>query len=160
MTTDGIELRPVDIGNYYEIIMLEPAPDQARYLWSNGAQLAEAAYVPDITAEAIYCDGAPAGLVCWGPYHPDFRFREPPEPGTWCLEHLMVAAPFQRRGIGRRVFEMVLGRMRALPDCRRVVISVSRDNAIALRLYESHGFRRCGIDAEGDPLLELALRAS
>jgi len=154
----GVELRPVNIGNYYQILKLELAPGQSTYVWSNGDQLAEAAYVPDLTAQAIYHEGEPAGLACWGPYHPEFRFAEPAEPGSWCLAHLMVGAHLQGRGIGRQVFGIILERLRAEPDCRRIVISVSRDNAVAMALYQSRGFRYFATDSEGDPLLELPLR--
>lgn len=162
-TGEPIELRPVDLDNYHRVLKLEVAPEQVGFLWSGGstqvnaAALAEAAYV-GFTAEAAYCGGKPVGLVVWGRYHPGYRFREPAEPGSYIIDHMMVDRAFQGRGLGRRLLEAAVGRIGALPDCRRIVLSYDLGNDHAARLYGKAGFRHFGTDHEGSPLMELVVR--
>lgn len=155
MVACGLTLRPVDIDNYYGVLMLRPTPDQQGFLWANGAALAEACMVPDQTAEAVYAGEDLIGMVVWGPYHPGYAFKEAPEPGSWAIAHLMIDAAFQGRGHGRALVEALIARLAEQPGCRRVVLDVDRGNHRALALYEKLGFRRFGTDHEGDPLLAL-----
>lgn len=155
----AVELRPVNLHNYYRVLLLELAPDQAHYLWSNGNALAEAAYVPDQHAEAIHAGGELVGLATWGRWHPYFAYGDPPDPGSYSLDHLMIAAPFQGRGHGRRALDLLLARIAGRPDCRRIVISIHRDNLVARGLYERAGFREFATGNEDDPLLELVVRS-
>lgn len=113
--------------------------------------------MPDMTLEAVYAGGEMVGFVVWGPWHPAYGFIRPPEPGSWTIAHLMIGAAFQGRGLGRRLVEAMIARLRATPGCRRIVLSVGRDNDRALALYAKFGFRSFTTDDEGHPLLELVL---
>ena len=55
-----------------------------------------------------------------------------------------VARAFQRRGIGRMLFDAMVGRARRL-GCRRMLLEVSVLNDPALALYRSLGFERMGL---------------
>lgn len=157
MSKGTVELRPIDIDNYYRVLMLAPAPEQQGFLWTTGAALAEALMVPAMTAEAVYAGDDLVGMVAWGPYHPAYAFKEPPEPGSWSIEHLLIDAAFQGRGHGRALVEAVVAKLARQPGCRRIVLSVSRNNDRAIALYRRLGFRQDGTDHEGDPLMVLAV---
>lgn len=57
--------------------------------------------------------------------------------------NLAVAAPYQRRGVGRDLVRAVLGRLGA-GGARSVYLEVRESNAGARRLYEGLGFRVVG----------------
>lgn len=68
-----------------------------------------------------------------------------------CFAHVLgqltiaVDPASQGRGVGRRVFESLLARVRdAMPDVLRVELWVRESNVRAIRLYESLGFAREG----------------
>jgi len=155
MITPTLELRPVDVTNYARIIALELAPGQEAYVASNAKALAEAAYVAGQEVAGAWLGDQPVGLAAWGPYYVDDDYLGSPEKGSSILEHVMIAAPFQGRGLGRRLVELVSQRMLARPGCRRAVLAVHESNTKARALYAGLGYRQFGIDRDGDPLLEL-----
>ena len=155
MTPPELALRPVDLTNLALVLALEPAPGQEAYVASNAVALAEAAYVPDQEAACAWLADAPVGLAVWGPYHIDDDYLAPPEPGSTMIEHVMIATPFQGRGLGRRLVELVSQRILADPSCRRAVLAVHEGNARARALYAAVGYRPFGRDRDGDPLMEL-----
>jgi ribosomal-protein-alanine N-acetyltransferase len=55
-----------------------------------------------------------------------------------------VDLPARRRGVGRALLADLYARARAL-GALRVVLEVAADNAMALALYESEGFRTVGL---------------
>lgn len=158
----AITLRPVDIGNYFAVMRLSVRPEQAGYLgfgtsqYPNEFALAEAAYVPGFTPRAVYHGDELVGLIVWGPYHAGYRFQDPPVAGTWMLDHVMIAREHQGRGLGAAAIAAALEEIRAQPGCRRIVLSYDRNNTGVAPLYASFGFRPCGNDHEGSPMMELA----
>ena len=148
-----LELRPVDIANYYPVMKLEMVPGQEKFLDSNAWPLAEAAYIGGFTPEAVYLDDTLIGLVSWGPYYPDYGYGKPPETGSFIVDHIMIAAAFQGRGLGRRTTVMLVEKIFAHPGCQRIVIMHDPNNHIAARLYRSLGFAEIGRTHEDDVIL-------
>ncbi len=160
MTTSGaLTFRAVDITNYYPVMKLEMVPGQEKFLDSNAWPLAEAVYVAGFTPEAVYLDEILIGLVSWGPYYPDYGYEKPPEKGSLIIDHIMIAAPFQGRGLGRRTTEMLVEKLRAEPDCRRIVLMVDPRNSVAEKLYLSLGFVRIGTTHEDDLIMAIDVMA-
>ncbi|MBN33294.1 MAG: hypothetical protein CMM46_00690 [Rhodospirillaceae bacterium] len=150
-----LELRPVTLANYYEVMKLEMAPGQERFLDSNAWPLAEAAYVTGFTPEAVYLDGTLIGLVSWGPYYPGYAYDEPPETGSLIIDHVMIDQPHQGMGLGRRLVTRLIDKLATRPDCRRIVLMLDPQNHIADRLYTSLGFTQFGVTHEDDRLMAL-----
>jgi ribosomal protein S18 acetylase RimI-like enzyme len=67
--------------------------------------------------------------------HPD-----KPRPELWVNE-VGVAATHHRRGLGRRLMDLLLADARAA-GCRELWVLTDRDNEPAMRLYESVGGRQ------------------
>lgn len=156
MTTSGaLTFRAVDITNYNLVMNLEMVPGQEKFLDSNAWPLAEAVYVAGFTPEAVYLDETLIGLVSWGPYYPDYGYEKPPEKGSLIIDHIMVAAPFQGRGLGRRTTKMLIDQLRAEPYCRRIILMLDPRNSVAEKLYASLGFVRIGATHEDDLIMAL-----
>ena len=47
-------------------------------------------------------------------------------------------------------------RMRAMPDCQEITLSIEPKNAVAAKLYESLGFRKTGEVIEGEVVMRLS----
>lgn len=157
----AIALAPVDIGNYYRVLKLKVAPGQVNYLGNDGSlhpnawALAESAYAPGFAPHAVFHGEEIVGLIVWGPYHPGYRFSEPPVPGAWILDHVMIDIAHQGKGLGAAAIAAALPLIFAVPGCRRIVLSHDADNTRAGELYARLGFRPCGVDHEGAPMMEL-----
>jgi [ribosomal protein S18]-alanine N-acetyltransferase len=63
--------------------------------------------------------------------------------GECHLLTLCVAPKFQRRGLGKRLFKLLLEKAEKL-DAETCFLEVSRSNSAAIALYESLGFMRIG----------------
>jgi ribosomal protein S18 acetylase RimI-like enzyme len=57
-----------------------------------------------------------------------------------------VAPPFRRRGVGRMLLERALAHARSMPALLQVTLGVNTLNTAAIRLYESLGFERFGLE--------------
>ncbi len=53
---------------------------------------------------------------------------------------ILVAAEHQGRGYGRAAMQLLIERMRAIPDCCQIFISYEPENEVARGLYASLGF--------------------
>jgi len=153
-----LEFRAVNLGNCIAIIDLKMLPGQEKFLDSNAYPLAEAAYVEGFTPEAVYLDEELIGLVSWGPYYPDYGYELPPESGSTIIDHVMIAASFQGRGLGRQVVEQLIAKLGGLPGCRRIVLVLHPDNTIASKLYRSVGFSQFATSHEDDLVMALDIK--
>lgn len=60
------------------------------------------------------------------------------------LDRFMIGAEHQRKGYGKRALLMVLERICSTLKCETVYLSVHKNNAVAIKLYQDNGF--CFID--------------
>src|SRR4051812_30925867 len=91
-----VSLREVTADNVRAVCELEVREDQRRLVAPAAFTVAEAAYYEGAFLRAIYLDETPVGVL-WA----DF------ETGTPYIVRLMVDAPHQRTGIGRKAVELV-----------------------------------------------------
>jgi len=160
-TLPKVTLCAVDLDNYVRVMRLEVAPAQTDFLSLNGSRfpnewaLAESAYLPGFTPRAVCLAATIVGLVVWGPYHLDYDYHVPQEPGVWILDHVMIDAGQQGKGLGAAAVLAAIPEIFAIPECRRLVLSYANENERAGELYARLGFRPCGCDHEGAPMMEL-----
>jgi GNAT superfamily N-acetyltransferase len=67
-----------------------------------------------------------------------------PAPDVAFLGLLLIAEPFQHRGIGRAAYQQVESFVRGFGTCRRIRLSVVRANDHVAPFWEKMGFRRTG----------------
>lgn len=101
------------------------------------------------TLIAIEADAKPIGFYA---LHPDRR-----DASCWWLGWFALQRRQQGRGYGRRVMARIMACLGRIPHCRRVRLLVTPDNAPALRLYASMGFRRIGMNAPDEIIMEAVL---
>lgn len=147
-----IQLKNITEENFIDAFHLKLAAGQERFVSHPIRSLAQAyVYRDQCQPFGIYDDDVMVGYVMVI-YDYDI-----PEYDIW---HMMIDASKQRRGYGGAALELVLDYIRAKPlgPSRRVTLTCNRDNAHALKLYQSKGFRETGA-ADGDEVeLSLTMR--
>ena len=144
-----VELRPITEDNFVDAFNLELAPEQEEFVSHPIRSLAQAyVYRNQCQPFGIYVAGSMVGYVMVI-YDYDI-----PEYDIW---HMMIDAAAQGRGYGAESLDRVIEYIRTKPfgDSGRIVLTCNRDNAAALKLYESRGFSPTGAE-DGDEI-ELAL---
>ena len=141
-----VELVEITADTVRTICELEVAEDQRNFVAPNAVSIAEAHYEPEHWLRAIYADGRPAGLVlAWEPTGK-----------TAFLWRFMIAAPDQRKGIGRRAMALVIDHWRE-SGAAEAKTSVVPGNAGATALYEAVGFALTGEEEHNELVMALKL---
>jgi ribosomal protein S18 acetylase RimI-like enzyme len=95
---------------------------------------------PDRGAFGAFADDNLVGMVVLG-RHEQKKVRHK------ALIWSMYVAPHARgRGIGRALLGQALSLARSVPEYRQVNVGVTAGNAVAIRLYESLGFRSYALE--------------
>ena len=103
MSRPEVSLREVDASNVRAVCDLELADGQRAFVAPAAWTVAEAHYEPDATLRAIYAADEVVGLLLFEPGEADRSFH---------LGRMMIAAPHQGRGIGRRALAMLSDELR------------------------------------------------
>ena len=142
----ALTLRPVDASNWYAVASLSVNESQKGFVATNAFSLAQAAYTPDAYPLAVCADGAPVGFILYC-YDRDFQ------PPMWGMWRLMIDKEHQRKGYGRRALGLLLKKLAAEKGHVPFYTSAEPENAPAIALYESMGFRNTGKLIDGEILL-------
>jgi diamine N-acetyltransferase len=143
-----VTLREITRDNWIQCVRLEVAPEQGHFVASNAISLAQSKYEPEYIPLAVYNGDEMVGFVMYGLAR-DY--------GKYFILRVMVDHHRQGKGYGRAAMELLLDRIRALPDCDEVFISYEPENEVARRLYASFGFRETGEIVEGETVARLSL---
>ena len=152
-----MELRPVTVQNWRDLIKLKVNDDQNHFVASNLYSIAEAQFgFEDEGHWTFYPYGAyvgddPVGFVmyCYNFGHSRFQAF---------IMRLMVDQRYQGKGYGREIMQLVLNTFREEERIANAGISYEPENAIAQKLYASLGFVEPGEMLDGETLAVLKLR--
>ena len=138
-----VELRPVDKGNFDEIIRM-PRQD---HVAENVRSLAQAWLWRNLRPWAIYADGKAAGFCMSGL---DEDADDPADRTVPWIVRMYVLPDLHSRGIGSAAVRLLVAEIRGeYPAADRVRLSTHPENAHAIGVYLKAGFRDTGI-LEGD----------
>ncbi len=146
------ELKPITEDNFPEAFRLKLAPEQEKFVSHPIRSLAQAyVYRNQCQPFGIYADGKMIGYVMVI-YDYDI-----PEYDIW---HMMIDASVQGHGYGSEALDRVLDYIKTKPfgDSNRVALTCSRNNPVALKLYESKGFSATGNADEDEIELAVTIR--
>lgn len=146
-----IDLRPITEENFLDAFRLRLAPGQEPFVSHPIRSLAQAyVYREQCQPFGIYADRKMVGHVMV------IYDYDVPEYDIW---HMMIDASAQGQGYGSAALDRVLDYISTKPfgDSNRVVLTCSRNNPAARRLYESRGFRATGVEDEDEVELALTL---
>jgi diamine N-acetyltransferase len=101
----------------------------------NAVSFAEALFEPKAWYRAIYADETPVGFI--------MLYDDPDEP-VYFLWRLMVAAPHQGKGFGRRAVELLTDYVETRPGATELLVSCGEGPGSPEDFYQRLGFRRSG----------------
>lgn len=160
----NIELRGITEDNFKECINLSLTEEQQEYIATNKYSLAEAyayqcdgKYIP--MTYVIYNEDTMVGFI-FASYQPIDPEDEDDYEDVYYISRLMIDKRYQRNGYGKEAMKRLIEIMkkRTYGSAQAIILSCSRDNMAAYKLYESLGFVDSDkFDEDGDVYLRLEL---
>jgi diamine N-acetyltransferase len=146
-----VTLREITPENIRAVLGLSVAPVQRSvYPRSNGYSIAEGHYPDDdpVWMRAVYANETPVGFL---------MTSEAPDRGEYFLWRLMVDAEHQGKGYGSRAVKLLIERIRASGNARRLLTSHLKGQGDAGGFYQKLGFVYTGEVIGGiDYVMEIA----
>ena len=147
----AVELREIDEDNFLDAFNLKLAPGQERFVSHPVRSLAQAyVYRDQCQPFGIYAKGKMVGYVM---VIYDYDIDE------YDIWHMMIDEKEQGKGYGSEALDRAIEYIGTKPfgDSNRIALTCSRDNAAAMKLYESKGFTASG--KEDDEEIEMVMTA-
>jgi diamine N-acetyltransferase len=147
-----VTLREITPENIRAVLRLSVAPEQRSvYPRSNGYSIAEGHYPDDddpVWMRVIYANETPVGFL---------MTSEAPDRGEYFVWRLMVDAEHQGKGYGSRAMKLLIERIRASGNARRLLTSHLKGQGDAGGFYQKLGFVYTGEVLDGiDYVMEIA----
>lgn len=149
-TADAVvSLREITKATVRQIVQLKVAPDQERFVASNGMSIAEAHFSPEVAwFRAIYAGDLPVGFV---------MLEDDPVKQQVFLWRFMIDARYQGLGFGRRALDLVIAHVRTRPGATRLETSCVPGDGSPCPFYERLGFVYTGAEEDGERVMRLEL---
>lgn len=142
----ALKIVPVTQANAVLAIALTVSPSQRQMIETNAQSLFEVQHDRrfDWHPYLLTADDCPVGFAMIGAYNQEERY-------IW-LDRFMIAAPYQRQGLGSRFLELLKTFITRQWQVVDIVLSYDQTNAVAARLYQAHGFIPVKMTDGGDPM--------
>ena len=142
-------LREVTKENLREILNLEVAPDQKKFVAPNAVSIAQAYFDREIAwFRAIYADETPVGFV---------MMVDNPSESEYYLWRYMIDARYQGFGFGWRALELVVEYVKTRPNAKEFFTSCVPGDDGPYKFYEKFGFKPTGEMEDDEIVMRLAL---
>lgn len=115
---------------HYDRLLEKGQVDYMLHAFQSADAIESAIQSQGYTYYLVRCDGMEIGYIG----------LQPQEDGSLFLSKLYIDAPARGKGFGRECLAYVCDRARRM-DCRRVWLTVNRDNAGSIAVYKHFGFR-------------------
>jgi diamine N-acetyltransferase len=142
----GLDVVAVDAANIEKVLALSAAPGQEVFVRPVSWYVARSAYEQVWTPVAFRADGEIVGFAEWA---------YDPEDGNHCIGGVVIDAPRQGQGLGRRAMIALIDWLRLKPACGSIALSVDADNRRARELYARLGFSETGAEVDGELVMIL-----
>jgi diamine N-acetyltransferase len=110
-------------------------PPQKYMVAPNAVSIAQAHFSQHAWFRAIYADEVPVGFI---------MLYDNPSESDYFLWRLMVAAPHQGKGYGRRAVEQLITYVKTRPGAKELLVSCGEGEGSPEGFYHKLGFRRNG----------------
>jgi len=127
----NVSIREIKADNFIDAIRLKPTPDQAQFVATNAATIAQSKFHTFLECFGIYAGESMVGFSAFG--------LNPEDGAAWIARH-MIGAEYQRQGHGRVGLKAIVAHMRERYGCSSIFLDVGPANVAAISLYEQAGF--------------------
>ncbi|WP_277587048.1 GNAT family N-acetyltransferase [Psychrobacillus antarcticus] len=112
-----------------------------KFVASNALSIVQSIYETGWTVRGVEVDDKIIGFTMYG--------LDEDTKNYWICR-LMIDYTCQGKGYGKEVVQLILDELKQLDDCETIYLSTEPDNEVAIKLYESVGFRKTGNINEGE----------
>lgn len=153
-----LRLEKVNGKNIWEILKLEVAPEQKKFVASNDISIIEAYVAIAGNGHAfpfgLYEDDTPVGFIMIGFGADDWEDAPAIAKNNYSLWRLMIDQKYQNRGYGKAAMQLALAYIQSFPcgPAKYCWLSYEPDNTIARQLYHAFGFRETG-EMDGEEII-------
>lgn len=145
---NDVRLVEITRENLMDVIRLEVAPSQRRFVASNAVSIAQAHFHEQAWMRAIAAGEELVGFVL---------LSEDPSQSEYCVWRFMIDARHQGRGFGRAAMARVVERVRALPGASQLLLSYVPGEDGPAAFYAALGFAPTGEVDDGEIVCALDL---
>lgn len=145
----NLHLCEVTPSNWRAVATLEVSPNQQQFIESNAFSLAESLYEGKGTSIGLYDGEILVGYAMYGWYSEK-------EESVW-LDRLMIDHKFQGKGYAKRFMVLLIEHLQQIYHCKKIYLSLHPENKLAMRLYESFGFRLTGEIDDSGPVVGVVM---
>lgn len=150
----NLHFEPITSHNRNTALQLQIAENQAGFVESVEECLTEADNCRRWHPVGIYDGSTMVGFAMYG----FFRWQYLPFGKLW-LDRLLIDCHYQGKGYGSAALEGLVKRLTEEYRCRKIYLSVIRENHVATQLYERFGFRFNGKrDIHGEYVMEYKVK--
>lgn len=135
--------------NWREVAALEVAKDQQQFIESNAFSLAESLYEGKGTSMGLYDGETLVGYAMYGWYSEK-------EESAW-LDRFMIDQKFQGKGYAKRFLVLLIELFQQKFNCKKIYLSLHPENKLAMKIYESFGFRLTGDIDDSGPVVGVVM---
>ncbi|NQV05367.1 GNAT family N-acetyltransferase [bacterium] len=146
--TPPVTLREITGDTVRSIVGLEVAEHQRAMVATNGLSISQAYFEPKGWFRGVYAGDEPVGFV---------MVHEDPDESEYFLWRFMIDHRHQGNGYGRRALELVIERVRTLPNATRLLTSYVPGPGSPGDFYHLLGFVDTGDEDHGELLTALDL---
>jgi diamine N-acetyltransferase len=143
-----VSLREITKETARAIMRLEVDETQKGFVAPNSVSIAQAHFEPKAWFRAVYADDEPVGFV--------MTYEDPTEP-EYFLWRFMIDHRHQAKGYGRRALELLVERVRSLPNATQLLTSYVPGDGSPGPFYHRMGFVDTGEEDGGERITALPL---
>lgn len=146
MSQTEVTLREITKETVRAILDLKVAPEQDNLVAPNAVSIAEAHFEEKAWFRAVYAGETPVGFVMTAEDH---------ERPFFYLWRYMIDAKYQGKGYGAKALNLLIERIKALPNATEMKLSVVPEEGSAIQFYEKLGFVDTGELHDGEMVFVL-----
>ena len=135
--------------NWRAVAALEVAQGQQQFIESNAFSLAESLYEKKGTSIGLYDGEILVGYAMYGWYSET-------EESVW-LDRFMIDHKCQGKGYAKRFLMLLIEHFQQIYNCKKVYLSLHPENKLAMKIYESFGFRLTGKIDDSGPVVGVVM---
>ena len=127
-----IELKPVTINNFCDVIETKINKEQEQYIPDNIFLMAMSKIMPQCIPLAIYNDNIVVGFLMYGP--------DENKENYW-IHIIMIGDKHQGKGYAIESFKKILSEIKKDKSVHKILLAVNKGNLNAIKIYEKFGFK-------------------
>lgn len=144
----NLRLIDIDESNWLDCIRTKVTDKQLEYVATNAVSLAQSKFQPKWITKGIYDGDSLVGFTMYA-HHQEHK------EGYLC--RFMIGHKFQGKGYGKAAMNILLDIFKNEFKAEKGKLSVVPENEVALKLYESVGFKRTGIIEDDEEIMVVSL---